>query len=452
MSGIPIEKFGRILKSSLEILEKHPLCDNCLGRQFALLGFGLDNSERGRSIKMLLAMTAHELSLSAEKKVKDMGVKILRILAAHGSSKVARDLLKKMGRRAGEEKRCFLCEDRFKNLQPIVDSIIERLREYEFDNFLVGIKLPLEVEEREDEFKAEFNIQYGESIKNELSRIIGKEISQRLGKEADYMKPQIVILVNPFTEEIDLHVNSLFIVGRYRKIIRGIPQSKWVCIKCHGRGCARCNWTGKMYPESVEELIAKPILEATLGKETAFHAAGREDRDARMLGRGRPFVIEIKEPKKRNIDLKNLERTINEYARGKVEVLNLKFGDKETVRKLKKMEDAQKVYRVIVKFNREITDEEITRLERELTGVMIRQRTPLRVLHRRADRLREKYIYETKIKRLSADSIEMRIRCQVGLYVKELVTGDEGRTEPSVSKIVEARAEPIELDVLEVIA
>jgi len=44
----------------------------------------------------------------------------------------------------------------------------------------------------------------------------------------------------------------------------------------------------------------------------------------------------------------------------------------------------------------------------------------------------------------------MKIRCQGGLYVKELVTGDEGRTEPNVSKIVDAKAEPLELDVLNV--
>ena len=146
-----------------------------------------------------------------------------------------------------------------------------------------------------------------------------------------------------------------------------------------------------------------------------------------------------------------LEKAINEYAEGKVEVLNLRFGDREVVRKLKDMEDAQKIYKVIVNFDREISDEEIAMLEKELTNISIRQRTPLRVLHRRADRLREKYIYETKIKRLSENSVEMRIRCQGGLYVKELVTGDNGRTEPSVSKIINARAEPIELDVLEVI-
>ncbi|MEM1562644.1 MAG: tRNA pseudouridine(54/55) synthase Pus10 [Candidatus Bathyarchaeia archaeon] len=445
------EKLKHILDLSLKMLEKYPLCDNCLGRQFALLGFGIGNSERGRSIKMLLAMAAHEMALSPEIKVKEIGVKTLKILATRGSFKVARDLLEKMGRRVGGEEKCFLCEGIFENLQPVIDGTIEKVKEYEFDNFLVGIKLPVEIEEREDEFKAEFGVQYSESIRNEMSRVIGKEISQKLNKQVNYMKPQVVILINPFTGEIDLQVNSLFIVGRYRKLIRGIPQSKWVCIKCGGRGCARCNWTGKMYPESVEELIAKPILDVTLGEETAFHAAGREDRDARMLGGGRPFVIEVKKPKRRNVDLKGLERAINEYARGKVEVLDLRFGDKDDVKKLKGAEGAQKVYRIVIKFDKEIADEDLVKIEKELTGVIVRQWTPTRVLHRRADRLREKRIYEVKTKRLSADSIEMWVRCQGGLYVKELVTGDNGRTEPNVSEIINARAEPLELDVMEVI-
>jgi len=446
------EFFREILECSYRMLEKYPLCDHCLGRQFAFLGFGVDNSERGRSIKMLLAMMAHKMAISEETKLKKMGVAILKTLATNGSFKMALDLLNKMRRRVGEVKKCFLCGGLFGNIEPIVSGAIESLKNYEFESFLVGIKLPLEIEEREDEFKAEFNVKYGESIKNEFSRIIGREISQKLNKKVDYMKPQIVVLINPFTREINLQVSSLFIAGRYRKLIRGIPQSKWICRKCRGKGCAKCNWTGKLYPESVEELIAKPILELTLGEETSFHAAGREDRDVRMLGQGRPFIIEVKKPKKRDIDLKELKEIINEYAKGKVEVLKLRLADKEDVKKLKSMEHAKKIYRVIVKFNREISDEEIEKLEKALTDVTIRQRTPLRVSHRRSDKIREKHIYETKIKRLTKSSVEMRIKCQGGLYVKELITGDNGRTDPSVSKIINAIAEPIELDVLNVLS
>ncbi|MBC7131131.1 tRNA pseudouridine(54/55) synthase Pus10, partial [Candidatus Bathyarchaeota archaeon] len=225
----------------------------------------------------------------------------------------------------------------------------------------------------------------------------------------------------------------------------------WFCSQCWGKGCEQCNWTGKMYPESVEELISAPVLQFTGGVKASFHASGREDVDARMLGTGRPFVIEVSQAKRRFINLKELEKAINAHAKGKVEVKNLHFVDKSVVRKLKKSESAKKEYRVIVEFEKEVSDEELKMLEEQLTDAMVMQRTPTRVLHRRADLTREKYIYKVEVKRLSPKRIEMKVLCQGGLYVKELVTGDGGRTKPSVSEILNNPARPLNLDVLDVI-
>ena len=56
---------------------------------------------------------------------------------------------------------------------------------------------------------------------------------------------------------------------------------------------------------SVEELIAKIALKYTKSDDESFHGCGREDIDALMLGRGRPFVLELKNPKKRTQKAKN---------------------------------------------------------------------------------------------------------------------------------------------------
>ncbi len=436
-----------ILGKAQKMMEKHPLCNHCLGRQFALLGYRLDNQERGEALKLVLAMNGHQLALSRKK----TGVSILKTLATNGSLDMATEILRKLKRRVGEKKECYLCEERFKHLNELVSNVLEKLKDYEYASFLVGIELPTEVEEKEDEFKAEFEVKHGESMRNEFSRDIGKRISKITQKPADYKKPNIVVLLNPFTEHITLNVNPMYIAGRYRKMARGIPQSKWICVRCRGKGCSRCDWTGKMYPESVEEIIANPTLEKTLGEKASFHAAGREDIDARMLGRGRPFVIEVKRPKRRFIDLQDLTQTINKQAMDKVKVLNLRFATKDTVRKLKKKEAAEKLYRAVVEFDRSISDEALEILEKALINAVVRQQTPIRVLHRRANRVREKHIYEAKIKRLQPNRVEMRVRCQGGLYIKELITGDEGRTDPNVARIVSAKAEPLELDVLNIV-
>mgnify|MGYP000200337065 CR=1 FL=1 len=436
-----------ILEKARRMLEEKPLCDNCLGRQFAFLGYGVENRDRGRAIKTILTMEGHRLALLK----KPEGIKILKTLAENGGFRMAETILQKIGETSNRKKECFLCGNRFDKLSSLIEKAMDALRDYEYDTFLVGVRIPTEIEEREDELRARFEIEHGEGMRNEFSRVLGKTLLEAAGKRVDYKKPQIVIIFNPFTEKIELQVNSLFIMGRYRKLVRGIPQSKWLCRRCHGRGCPSCNWTGKMYPESVEELIAEPILEMTLGEESSFHGAGREDIDARMLGSGRPFVIEIKRPKKRKLDLFELEHIINERAQGKIEVLNLRYADREDVVKIKDMESAQKTYRVTVEFDRELGDNELEKLEDALTDITILQRTPTRVLHRRADLTREKHIYETKIKRISPKKVELTIKCQGGLYVKELITGDNGRTKPSVSEIIGAKAQPLELDVLDVL-
>jgi tRNA pseudouridine synthase 10 len=288
-------------------------------------------------------------------------------------------------------------------------------------------------------------------MRNEFGRIMGKKIAERNGKTVDYQKPEIVVLANPFSGEVSLQINPLYISGYYKKLVRGIPQSKWFCSDCRGRGCEKCNWTGKMYPESVEELIAKPLLDSTSAAKASFHASGREDIDARMLGKGRPFVIEATKPQKRFLDLKKLENSINEYAEGKVEVSGLQFADKSIVRKLKSSESARKEYHVFIEFENKLSVRDLGTLEEKLTNVLVRQKTPIRVLHRRADLTREKYIYKVKVKKLSPKKAEMKILCQGGLYVKELVTGDEGRTVPNVSEILKNKAKPIKLDVLNII-
>ncbi len=437
-----------VLEKAFELLSTHPLCDNCLGRQFASLGYSMENNIRGTAIKISLTMQTSDL---AQTKTTE-ATKRLKILATNGFSREAQETLKHMKKKVPKTSTdCFLCEGKFKLIDNMLPKSLAALANYEYSTFLVGIELPMKVEEREDELKAQFNLCYGESIRHEFGRLFGKALAEKTGKEVDYLTPDIVVVINPFSENFRLQVNPLFVAGRYRKLVRTIPQSKWFCSNCRGKGCEKCGGTGKLYPESVEELASKPLLEAVEGEKTAFHASGREDIDARMLGTGRPFVIEISKPKKRFVDLKEIEAAINANAVDKVKVSRLHFSSKNAVRRLKKGEGAQKEYRLLASFESDVSDEGLCMLEEKLSGCSIKQQTPLRVLHRRADLTREKYIYKVKVKKVSPKRALLEIRCQGGLYVKELVSGDEGRTIPNVSDLLGNRAKTLKLDVLNVI-
>ena len=101
-----------VLEKAFEILSKYPLCDHCLGRQFALLGYSMENNVRGKALKVSLTMQANDLV--TEKNAE--GIKRLKVLATNGFSREAQETLKHLKKRLPKkdaEDKCSLCEGKF---------------------------------------------------------------------------------------------------------------------------------------------------------------------------------------------------------------------------------------------------------------------------------------------------------------------------------------------------
>jgi tRNA pseudouridine synthase 10 len=143
-----------MLKKAQEMLEVHPLCDNCLGRQFALTGYGLTDKKRGETLKLLLTMENHQSALCG----KDEGFSALRTVASNGSFEMAAEILNNMRKKSRKPKDCYLCQGLFKNVDSLAENAVNALESFEYTTFLVGVELPTVVEEREDEFKARFEV------------------------------------------------------------------------------------------------------------------------------------------------------------------------------------------------------------------------------------------------------------------------------------------------------
>ena len=294
----------------------------------------------------------------------------------------------------------------------------------------------------------------GELLKSEFNREVGKRFGALTDTEVEFGRPDIMLHCDLTTDEVEVQVNSAFVYGRYRKLKRDIPQTKWPCRDCNGTGfdqgdeCAGCDGTGYRYDRSVEQLTAPHLREAMNGDSATFHGAGREDVDARMLGGGRPFVIEIDEPRIRDVDPAELQAEINAFADGKVEVEGLRLATHEMVERVKE-HDASKTYRMDVALEGTADEETFDEALAELDGATIHQDTPQRVDHRRASKTRTREVYAIDGS-LDGDTAELEVHGEGGLYVKELVSSDEGRTEPSFAGLLGVGAEVTALDVLEV--
>lgn len=412
-----------ILTKAKELIEltNGQICNHCLGRKFSDCVEGNGNEDRGIKIRKALNLPDIEDDTDYNE--------------------------------------CEICHDLFDEInENLVDLVKEKIEflEVEFDSFIVGCYLTKEIAEKDKEISEKFGFNV-EVIKKEINREFGKLLESNLEQEVNFDKEDVVIMLDlkRFLREdakypigIRIQINPIFIEGRYRKLIRGIPQTKWPCRKCKGKGCEECNFTGKQYPESVEELLSETAIKHAKGTSAKFHGAGREDIDVRMLGTGRPFVLEIVEPRIRKLDLDKLAQEVAEIAAGKTEYLNLKYTERKRKAEIKvSSPDTYKVYRALVKCEGDIKEEDLEKLQ---TLHIIEQRTPIRVSHRRADKIRTKEVKSIETEFIDPKTFEMIIKTEGGLYIKELISSDEGRSNPSVTEVLNTQCICEELDVIEV--
>lgn len=247
---------------------------------------------------------------------------------------------------------------------------------------------------------------------------------------------------------------KVFVEGRYRKLTRDLPQTVFFCPECKGhprrrQKCARCEGFGKLTRDSVQELIGWVVGAAFKTRKNKFHGAGREDVDVRMLGHGRPFVMELVNPKVLAVDLAAVEAEINRRNAGRLEVLGLHWTEKGRVRALKETPHA-KEYEALVAHEGPLSGEKTAGLIGRRIEVV--QQTPERVAHRRADKARVRWVeYRAFEPVVGADETRVRIRTEHGTYVKEAINGERGQTSPSLSELLGVPCHCRELDVLEIL-
>jgi len=279
---------------------------------------------------------------------------------------------------------------------------------------------------------------------------------------------------------------AIFLYGRYRKLVRDIPQTRWPCAACRGdrasrygkrklhsepgsgkgdaiagsgedcessaRACESCKGSGLQYANSVQDLIGSTVAAAFDAEDGIFHGMGREDIDVRCLGRGRPFVLELKAPRRRSSlqELESLTAAVNASGGGKVELSGcLRLSSRAEPPRLKAAA-SDKTYTIRFRVEGGFNGEEDERRILALAGQALDQRTPSRVEHRRGDLVRARTILALGPLIRDGDEIELTIKAESGTYIKEFVHGDEGRTVPSVSGVLGRRCDVIWLDVQEI--
>jgi len=341
-----------------KILESYYICDECLGRQFHNLIPDMPNKERG---------------------------KILRKYAQIESSYSNKEYKEK----EGEE--CYLCKNLFDKLDYFAQKVVDEMKDYEYSTFLIGSIIPKDLISREEDFWEEFGIDLCETFKSNFNRNVGIKVKKLCDKNTDFEKPDIMATIDIKNDKCLLQVSPVYIKGSYRKL----------------------------YPRSGAQKIIINIFEkASKSKEGIFYSIGRLENNV-VTSAYRPFIIALKNPKKRNLNLNKLREKLN--LKKSIKVSRLSYCRKEDIELMKrdKILASYSIFLKLNKFNKDIK-EKLVSLEKK------------RIIQILKNKIRKPYIRKIRLK-FKDNDLEIYIESTVGFSINSFLSG---RSKPNLKKLI----------------
>ena len=252
-----MSEYTKIIPIANQILKKHELCDNCLGRLFS-----------------------KKLHLSSNKL-----------------------LGKKLKKNKNSTKKCYICKNLFENLNHFLKIMFDVSSDYSFRTFSVGAILKPSVVDRDDYIRSQYKLKGIDSIKTDITKELAKAFSKKTKCTIDNRNPEFTFTVNIKDESSQIRSKSITFSGRYIKTVKGLSQKQKSCENCSGKGCRVCNFHGIAEFDSVEGIISQLLFEKIGGTVAKFTWIGGEDKSSLVLGSGRPFFVKIQNPNKRKLRL-----------------------------------------------------------------------------------------------------------------------------------------------------
>jgi tRNA pseudouridine synthase 10 len=300
---------------------------------------------------------------------------------------------------------------------------------YSFLSFSVGAMVKPSVIDRDDYIRSKYKLKGIDSVKTDISKELRKSFSRKTKKIIDFLDPDVTFTVNLKDESCQIRSKSIFLSGRYVKILRGIPQKQKSCENCSGKGCRICNFHGISKFDSIEGIISQFLFKKFGGTTTKFTWIGGEDKSSLVLGTGRPFFVKINNPLKRNLRLTSVTFDF-------LKITNLKIIPESPKKPLK--------------FNSSIelrvsTKDEID--SKNLKKLKDLQKHPI-VVYEKSGKRSEKKVFSVKYKKNSSNTFTLLIQVEGGLPVKRFVNSDD--VSPGISKILNSSCECQKFDFLDI--
>ena len=335
-----------------------------------------------------------------------------------------------------DSRSCFICRGLMNQLDyfdRLIKSEVDNI--YEFETFCIGISLPHDIFDREDQVRARHKLRGNESIKSQLQNELRESFQERSEKKLSFSEPDLSInlIISQLGEaRIFAKSKSLTFAGRYIKKQRGLPQRQRVCNQCEGKPKDRkyhiqCSHLGR----SIEGIIAAELVRLTKGHFPKFSWVGSEDPSSLVSGKGRPFFVRLSDPKLRSLNPHIFMDTCEVEIILEAEPKNVPKSPVRFITRAKVLVESSEKY-------------ETQRLED------LSQLNSSHVRFQDRNRTTSKKIYSIESSRVTNKCFELELLVEGGFTIKKFVSGYDN-TVPNISEIIGARCETKVFDISEVI-
>lgn len=326
-------------------------------------------------------------------------------------------------------KTCFLCGGLFERIDEISKEIVDKLKEYQYQSFLIGVAFPARILDLEDEFRSRMRIKGKESIKSQFNGIITKKVASMTKKKVEYALPETTVVLSLPSGTISVTSRSLWLSAFYSKGKRGIPQRSSQCPFCNGLGCTRCNYKGRA-DLSVESLASASFCEIFKADACNFIWLGSEDENSLVNGSGRPFFVEVVQPRRRFARPLISNKSKISLAEEGLRIVNVK----RLERKITEIPPFDVTCKVYLKRNDETSELQLQKdeIEKNFTDCIVNVR-----LNRRY-RVVKRHVKCTRVRVLDDGNVELAMDLEGGIPIKKLVTGQDSTVEPNLSHLLKS--------------
>jgi tRNA pseudouridine synthase 10 len=335
------------------------------------------------------------------------------------------------GFEAVQGKECFVCGGLMDRMPSMAKEAIRTARRYQFETFAVGVSLPEGVQESEDELRSDLKLKGNETIKTQAAKLVAEMVSATLHKNVDKLRPDLTLLVDAGAGGVAVTSRPVFFYGRYTKP-PGLSQRRELCRHCSGAGCKNCRNTGFERAPSVEGELRRKFARFTGSERMTFTWLGSEDRESRVYTPGRPFVVEIKNPVRRDLPRRFAAR----FKGGSVTVSSGRALPSKPVR----FPAFRFKTEILAAASSKVAPENLAELRKMFRRAEVRFDRP-------HDRPIVKMVYEASA-RLRGKKLVIDAELDGGLPVKRFVSGE--LVSPSVSEVLKTEVRCRRFDICEV--